>query len=98
MTAGKEQTVRAAADLSTGDEIEAWHNGRLFHQGPVLRVLPSVGLFWIRDGRTGTRRLLDIEVFDIVRSGAGKRTTGSQDMPNPAPDVLWFSSSSQHPV
>ena len=98
MTAGKEQTVRAAADLSAGDEIEAWHNGRLFHRGPVLRVLPSVGLFWIRDGRTGTRRLLDVEALDIVKAGTGNRTADGLDMAGLAPGKLWFSSSSRHPV
>ena len=98
MTAGKEQTIRAATELSAGDEVEAWHNGRLFHRGPVLRVLPSVGLFWIRDGRTGTRRLLDVEAFDIVRAAPGKRTADGQDIAGVAPGKLWFSSSSRHPV
>ena len=94
MTSGKEATVRSAAELSTGDEIEAWHNGRLFHRGPVLRVLPSVGLFWIQDARTGARRLLDVEALDIVRANASRATAGGRDMPALEPDMLWFSSSS----
>jgi hypothetical protein len=94
MTSGKEAIVRSAAELSTGEEIEAWHNGRLFHRGPVLRVLPSVGLFWIQDERTGAPRLLDVEALDIVRPDAGRGTAGGREMPGLAPDMLWFSSSS----
>lgn len=79
--------------------MEAWHNGRLFHHGPVLRVLPSVGLVWIQDGQTGTRRLLDVEALDIVRvgtgrqMGTGRRSHGRGEGPGMAADVLWFSSS-----
>jgi hypothetical protein len=94
MTSRKQATVRTAAELSTGDEIEAWHNGRLFHRGPVLRVLPSMGLFWIQDGRTGARRLLDVEALDIVRADARRGTTGGRDTPDREPNMLWFSSSS----
>lgn len=105
MTSGRERTIRAAAELAAGDEIEAWHNRRLFHQGTVLRVLPSLGLFWIRDGQTGTRRLLDVEALDVVRVGAGqqagtgqklgarKRTGSGGEAPGAAADMLWFSSS-----
>lgn len=94
MTAGHEQSIRSAAELSAGDEVEAWHNGRLFHRGPVLRVLPSVGLFWIRDGRSGSRRLLDLEAFDVVRVGAGNGTAGGGEMHGPAAGKPWFSSAS----
>lgn len=94
MAAGEEQTIKAADALSAGDEIEAWHNGRLFHRGTVLRVLPSVGLFWIRDRRTGTRRLLDLDALDVVRVGVSSRTGGGRDTPQPEPGKLWFSSAS----
>jgi hypothetical protein len=53
--------------LQTGDYIEAWHNGKLFHQGRVTDVVPKLDLFWILDARTGTRRLLDPEALVIVR-------------------------------
>lgn len=53
--------------LQPGDHIEAWHNGKLFHQGRVTDVVPQLDLFWILDARTGTRRLLDPEALDIVR-------------------------------
>ncbi|WP_224047762.1 hypothetical protein [Arthrobacter sp. NicSoilB4] len=50
-----------------GDEIEAWHNGRLFHRGKVIRTVAATDLFWILDERTGTRRLIDAEALVIVR-------------------------------
>jgi hypothetical protein len=53
--------------LEPGDYIEAWHNGKLFHQGRVTDVVPQLDLFWILDARTGTRRLLDPEALEIVR-------------------------------
>ena len=53
--------------LQPGDYIEAWHNGKLFHQGRVTDVVPKLDLFWILDARTGTRRLLDPEALEIVR-------------------------------
>ena len=53
--------------LNTGDYIEAWHNGKLFHQGRVTHLVPALDLFWILDARTGTRRLLDPEALVIVR-------------------------------
>lgn len=70
MTAKDAQQVRSCGELSVGDEIEAWHNGRLFHRGEVLRTVPATDLFWIRDGRTGTRRLIDAEVLVILRVAA----------------------------
>lgn len=53
--------------LHTGDHIEAWHNGKLFHRGRVTHLVPALDLFWILDARTGTRRLLDPEALEIVR-------------------------------
>jgi hypothetical protein len=53
--------------LQTGDYIEAWHNGKLFHRGRVTDVVPKLDLFWILDARTGTRRLLDPEALVIIR-------------------------------
>lgn len=53
--------------LQAGDHIEAWHNGKLFHQGRVTDVVPKLDLFWILDARTGTRRLLDPEALEIIR-------------------------------
>lgn len=53
-----------------GDQIEAWHNGKLFHRGEVIRTVAATNLFWILDERTGTRRLIDTEALVIVRVAA----------------------------
>ncbi len=72
--------------LQTGDYIQAWHNGKLFHQGRVTDVVPKLDLFWILDARTGTRRLLDPEALVIVRvaepvSGTVGGTASAEPMP-----------------
>ncbi len=53
-----------------GDQIEAWHNGKLFHRGEVIRTVAATDLFWILDESTGTRRLIDAEALVIVRVAA----------------------------
>ena len=53
-----------------GDQIEAWHNGKLFHRGEVIRTVADTDLFWILDESTGTRRLIDTEALVIVRVAA----------------------------
>ena len=58
------QGVRTA-QLRIGDQIEAWHNGKLFHRGRVTDVVPALELFWILDARTGARKLLDPEALEI---------------------------------
>ena len=60
-------TIRTCGELATGDQIEAWHNGKLFHRGRVTQTIPLMELFWILDARTGARKLLDVEALDIVR-------------------------------
>jgi len=52
--------------VQAGDHIEAWHNGKLFHQGRVTDVVRSLELIWIRDV-TGRRKLLDPDALTIVR-------------------------------
>lgn len=59
--------VTTCAELSVGDDIEAWHNGRLFHRGRVTQTVPLMELFWILDSRTGARKLLDVEALEIIR-------------------------------
>lgn len=63
MTTHQAETPR----LQVGDHIQAWHNGKLFHQGRVTDVVRSLELIWILDARTGTRKLLDPEALEIVR-------------------------------
>ena len=58
------QGIRTA-QLRIGDQIEAWHRGRLFHKGKVTDVVPALELFWILDARTGARKLLDPEALEI---------------------------------
>lgn len=67
MDAGGKSNVRTCSELSAGEEIEAWHKGRLFHRGRVTETIPSTELFWIVDSRTGSRKLLDVEALEIVR-------------------------------
>lgn len=67
MDAGWNSNVRTCSELSAGEEIEAWHKGRLFHRGRVAETIPSTDLFWIVDSRTGARKLLDVEALEIVR-------------------------------
>lgn len=61
MITDRAQKVR----IQAGDHIEAWHNGKLFHQGRVTDVVRSLELIWIRDV-TGRRKLLDPEALQIV--------------------------------
>ncbi|MFF1382081.1 hypothetical protein ACFVWT_00805 [Arthrobacter sp. NPDC058288] len=67
MDTGGNTIVRTCSELSAGEEIEAWHKGRLFHRGHVAETIPSTDLFWIVDSRTGARKLLDVEALEIVR-------------------------------
>ena len=67
MDTGGNTIVRASSELSVGEEIEAWHKGRLFHRGRVAETIPTTDLFWIVDSRTGARKLLDVEALEIVR-------------------------------
>jgi hypothetical protein len=60
--------IRRSSELNVGDEIEAWHNGKLFHRGTVTQTVTAVDLFWILDSRTGTRRLIDAEALVILRA------------------------------
>ncbi|KRE74526.1 hypothetical protein [Arthrobacter sp. Soil762] len=66
MITDKVQTVR----IQLGDHIEAWHNGKLFHKGRVTDVVHSLELIWIRDARTGKRKLLDPEALEIIKVAA----------------------------
>lgn len=59
--------VRSCSELSPGDRIEAWRDGKLLHRGRVLAVVPELGLFWLQDAITGTRQLLDLELLRVLR-------------------------------
>ena len=67
MTTDEDLEVRSCAELAAGEEIEAWHRGRLAHRGTVASTLEEIDLFWIIDARTGARRLLDLEQLSVRR-------------------------------
>jgi hypothetical protein len=67
MTAEDARQIQSCEELSVGDQIEAWHNGKLFHRGEVIRTVAATDLFWILDERTGTRRLIDAEALVVLR-------------------------------
>jgi hypothetical protein len=62
-----ELVVQECAELSVGDEIHAWNGGRLFLTGTVTDLIPTMGLFWIREQALGERRLLDMSDLAITR-------------------------------
>jgi hypothetical protein len=59
--------VLSTAALSCGDQVEASYKGTLVHRGHVTKIAPNQELFWITDYLTGSRRLLDVAEFEIVR-------------------------------
>jgi hypothetical protein len=80
--------IRRSGELNVGDEIEAWHNGKLFHRGTVTQTVTAVDLFWILDSRTGTRRLIDAGALVILRPegpGAAKSASPAPGQNPPAP-------------
>ncbi|MFE4544165.1 hypothetical protein [Arthrobacter sp. NPDC056727] len=60
-------TVQDLTDLAVGDIIEAWHEGRCYNRGKVLQTVPSMGMFWILDTGSGTRKLVDFESLLVRR-------------------------------
>lgn len=68
MRSEQARQIHSSAELSIGDEIEAWHNGKLFHRGQVSQTVASMDLFWMVDAKTGTRRLIDVEALVILRA------------------------------
>jgi hypothetical protein len=74
MAAEETRRVHSSSELSMGDEIEAWHNGKL-HRGWVNQTVALMDLFWIVDSRTGARRLIDVEALVILRASAPAETS-----------------------
>ena len=77
MAAEVERQVQSSGELSVGDQVEAWHNGKLFHRGKVIRTVADTDLFWILDEGTGNRRLIDAEALVIVRAAVPRAEVGS---------------------
>lgn len=61
------QTFRSYdfSHLSIGDLIEARQGQRVHHRGPVDEALPALGLFWMQDTITSSRRLVDFDSYEI---------------------------------
>jgi hypothetical protein len=62
-----DRIVRDLKDLVVGDMIEAWHQGRRYNRGKVLQTVPSMGMFWILDTGSGTRKLVDFDSLLVRR-------------------------------
>ena len=75
--------IRSSSELNVGDQIEAWHNGKLFHRGTVTQMVAAMDLFWILDSRTGTRRLIDAEALVILRAAAPGHAKAAVRAPPP---------------
>jgi hypothetical protein len=69
--------IISCRDLSPGDLIEARYNGHMYYQGKVTETVPVLGMFWILDTRTGTRKLLDPLAFEVVRLPAASADPGA---------------------
>lgn len=83
--------IRSSSELNVGDEIEAWHNGKLFHRGTVTQTVTAVDLFWILDSRTRTRRLIDAEALVILRAadpGTAKASSRAAARPPAQPSHM----------
>ncbi|MFF2318193.1 hypothetical protein ACFVTE_18235 [Arthrobacter sp. NPDC058097] len=65
--------IGSCSELAPGDAVEAFYKNTLVYRGPVTEIAPAQGLFWILDTLTGSRRLLDIAEFSIVRLPAPYR-------------------------
>lgn len=80
MTLHHDDTIRSCHELAPGDGIKAFFEGTLAHRGTVTELAPDHGLFWIMDNLTGSRRLLDMTDFQIVREdlpASGPRSTAA---------------------
>ena len=77
MAAEEIRRIQTGAELSVGDEIEAWHNGKLFHRGRVSQTVASMDLVWILDSRTGARRLIDVGALVILRATGETAVSGT---------------------
>jgi len=59
--------IGSCDELAPGDAVEAFYKNTLVYRGPVTEIDPKHGLFWILDTLTGSRRLVDIAKFSVVR-------------------------------
>jgi hypothetical protein len=57
-------------NLAPGDAVEARYNGELYYVGTVTDIVPVLGMFWILEAKSGTRKLLDPLALHVVRRTA----------------------------
>jgi hypothetical protein len=62
-----EAAKQQVTELQVGEQIQAWHNGKMNHSGTVLRTFPSLGLITLSSSKATQTRLLDANVLQIVR-------------------------------
>jgi hypothetical protein len=67
----EEHIFQQVSELKTGEELQAWHKGKLYHSGTVLRTIPSLGLITLKTPEGN--RLLDAHILDIARAPASGR-------------------------
>jgi hypothetical protein len=76
-----EEPVGTCNELAAGDFIVARNKGSLVHRGRVTETAPELGLFWIMDELTGSRRLLDMADLEIGHvSNAGIEWSGARTL------------------
>jgi hypothetical protein len=69
-------------NLSPGDTIEASYNGQPYYEGTVTETVPVLGMFWILEARSGTRKLLDPLALHVVRRSSADTATDAAGGPN----------------
>jgi hypothetical protein len=58
--------VRTCDDLAPEDWVEARSDGQLLHCGAVTETAPHLGMFWMMDTVTTSRKLLIFSEYEIV--------------------------------
>ncbi|WP_432246210.1 hypothetical protein ACRB8A_19520 (plasmid) [Arthrobacter sp. G.S.26] len=54
-------------DISVGDKILAWHNGKVYFRGVVVSTVRSLGLISIKCAEKGVVRLIDTTVLTVTK-------------------------------
>jgi hypothetical protein len=57
------------AELAPDDRVTAWVGEVLHYAGIVETVAVELGVIWIREDGIGARKLLDVGVYRIHRTG-----------------------------
>lgn len=70
--------ILTVEQLQPGDEIEARRNQTVYHRGPVQELMPALGVVWILDSRTGTRKLLEVAEWNMWLVTSPRRPADQQ--------------------